>query len=159
MRFGLLIVVIGIFVCIGADSAFACGEGVQTLIKSDGWEIPKIDDMQQIKFKNLPAGAPADLKAYAPKQKTHREFLIVSKQSSDPPGVLQYSSRQYKIEAVVRYQASGKTFAYQIFFKPDEPLGCTLAAVLSDQDGDGKFETYQAFSEAMPTVPKWAARE
>jgi hypothetical protein len=77
MRFRLLIVS-ALFTVLMPLFAFACGEGVQKLIKVDGWQVPDTAEMKQIHFKNLPANTPPDAKAYAPKQKTYREFLIVS---------------------------------------------------------------------------------
>jgi hypothetical protein len=59
------------------------------------------------------------------------------------------------VVGVLRYEVNQRVVAYYIIFgnkRKGVALGCTRDAAIYDNDGDGVFETYQAWS-GMPHIP------
>jgi hypothetical protein len=184
----VLALVVAVAVAAGAEIMRACGESdssgvkgtpVERLINPEGWTIPGLPGSHPVGHKTAIPGSPG-VKVYSTELrpgKSNAPIRLTDYETPAEGGVL-IARPRHDIQlnlGIVRYEANGHIFAYVVgtetaaecVLLPKKgqrcsgvSLGDITRLIYYDNDGDGRFETFEvSYGSAVVIPPGLAGKD
>ena len=139
--------------------------GVRRVIKKEGWKIPGLAQSRIAGYRRaFAAHGEAPVQIYVTAFKPIREIVVNTSLYSFPEDGETLVIRQLpiSIRSIVRYEVGGKAFCYSIqgvealYNKRTDTggYGGEYGFLYYDNDGDGKFESFEIGGHILPFTPK-----